>query len=78
MPIYLGASNIKEFIPENTFIDKNRFGSYEELYSFIIQIDDKSYGSYLKNIEDYIKSKKARLFSAENFAETLINYIIKE
>jgi len=77
VPIYLGASNIRDFIPENTFIDKYKFRSYEDLYVYLNGMDKKTYASYLENIEKYIKSEKIKIFSADNFARTVVNNIVK-
>ncbi len=76
IPIYLGAPNIKNFIPENTFIDWSRFKNYAELYNYIKQLSDNEYENYLRNIQSFIKSKQMRFFSAEFFAETIIKNII--
>lgn len=76
VPIYLGAPNVKDFIPEDTFVDKNKFINYEELYAFVNKMDDKKFNDYQQNVERYIKSDKIRLFSAENFANTVVNNIV--
>lgn len=76
VPIYWGANNIKEHIPKDCFIDKREFESYEKLYEFITSINNEKYLQYLENIETFLKSDKAYLFSSEFFAKTLIGTII--
>lgn len=71
LPIYLGAPNIAKHIPENTFIDKNDFKTYQELYSFIKNMPDKQYLEYLQNIKQFLNSDKVYPFSAECFAITI-------
>ncbi len=78
VPVYLGAPNITDFIPANTFIDKRKYKTYEELYAFMKNMTDKDYSSYLKNIEKFLNSREAKKFSSENFAKTIINEILKD
>jgi len=78
IPIYLGPKNVYEQIPENTFIDKRKFGTYEELYSFISQMSDDEYMKYIENIGIFLNSDRITPFSAEYFAETLIDQILMD
>ena len=38
VPIYWGASNVTDYIPEDCFIDMRSFSSFEELYQFFYLI----------------------------------------
>lgn len=76
VPVYLGANNITDHIPANTFIDKRNFTTYEELYTHMKNMPDQTYLGYLENIKTFLTGQKARPFSAEYFAETIINQII--
>jgi len=71
VPIYWGAPNIADFIPTSTFIDKENFKSYEELYKYIKTMSISEYQEYLTAIEKFVKSDAMYLFSAENFAELI-------
>ncbi|HSW87011.1 MAG TPA: glycosyltransferase family 10 [Rhabdochlamydiaceae bacterium] len=70
IPIYLGATNIEEYIPKHCFIDRRDFSSYEELYDFMKHMSKKEYEAYLKNIEHFLRSDAAQLFSRKNFIRT--------
>ena len=76
VPIYLGAQNITDHIPANTFIDKRKFDTYEKLYDYIINMPEKEYLNYLNAIKNFLKNDKAYPFSAEYFANTIIKQII--
>jgi len=78
VPIYLGAPNITDYIPPETFIDKRNFRTYEELYKFIKNMSDTEYIRYLDAIKNFVLSDKIYPFSAECFAETLIREIVRE
>ena len=75
VPIYWGAPNVEEFIDPETFIDRSKFKSDKELADFIIKINEKKYNQYLAAINAYLKSEKYKLFSAENFADTIIRVL---
>lgn len=74
IPIYLGAPDILDYIPSNTFIDKRDFCRYEDLYRFLATMDDTTYRNYLLSIKEYIQSKNIYPFSAESFSEIIINH----
>lgn len=78
VPVYWGAPNVTEHISEDTFIDRRKFRTYEELYSYLKNMPDKEYINYLDAIKDFIKSDKIYPFSAEYFAEKIINEIKKD
>ncbi len=78
VPIYWGAKNVAEHIPKECFIDKREFDSFEEIYEFIKNMDEKTYMNYLDTIEEFLNSSKADQFRAEIFAETIVCEIVKE
>lgn len=78
IPIYLGAPNITDYIPANTFIDKRNFKTYEELYSYIKNMPDAEYIDFLDAIKNFVLSDKIYPFSAECFVETLFKEILEK
>lgn len=77
VPIYIGAPNITNFIPKETFIDKRDFKTYDELYNFIKNMPQEKYNGYLNVIKNFVESEKSYPFKAECFAKTLTEEIIK-
>lgn len=77
VPVYLGAPNIKSHIPENAFIDKRSFKTYDDLYRYMKNMPENDYVNYLENISKFLKSEKAYPFTAEYFAETISREITK-
>ena len=75
IPVYLGARNIKDYVPEKTFIDKENFKTYEELYRYLNGMSVSEYSNYLIGIKDFIESKKSYPFTAEYFAKIIIKNI---
>lgn len=72
IPIYWGADNITDFVPENTFIDRRKFKSDRELLFFITSMTKEVYNGYINSIEEFITSEKYKLFLPEAFASTII------
>lgn len=77
IPIYLGAPNVTQHIPADTFIDKRNFKTYDELYKYLKSMTDKEYMNYLDAIKNFLKSDKIYPFSVEYFAKTLSEEIIR-
>jgi len=69
VPIYLGASNIEEYVPADCFIDRRKFSGEEELYRYLKSMSREEYEGYLERAAAFIKSEKAQLFSSDNFVK---------
>ena len=52
------------------------FNSYEELYLYLIEMNDEDYTFRLNEIELFLNSEKIQGFSAETFAETVVNQTV--
>lgn len=78
IPVYWGASNITQYIPENCFIDRRLFHSHEELYEFLKNLSDKDILNYQRNIFNYLQSEEVKIFSNEFFVKTLIENVVNE
>jgi hypothetical protein len=77
VPIYLGAPNINDYIPANTFIDRRQFSSDEQLADFILNIDENKYENYRESISIYLSSDQFSSFLCTSLAETIIKVIEK-
>lgn len=77
IPIYLGASDINNFIWPTTYIDKRKFNTYDELYDYLKTIPDSIYENYLNEISKFLKSDDIKKFGAEYFSEIVLKKIIQ-
>jgi hypothetical protein len=75
VPIYLGAPNISEYIPQNTFIDMRRFSTYEELYEFINSMPEAKYNKYIESINNFLRSHRYYKFTDIYYAENIANVL---
>ncbi|CAM4332885.1 glycosyltransferase family 10 [Paenibacillus alkaliterrae] len=77
VPVYLGAANITDYVPEGAFIDFRKFNGYEQLYIFLKQITEEQYHVYMEHIDRYLKSSLyAERFSKEAFSQTVVDRIM--
>ena len=76
VPIYLGANNIQQYVPANTYLDKRDFKTYYDLHRFLKNISDNDYGDYLQNIKEYLNSERSKIFSSEYFAKIIVDTIV--
>ncbi len=76
VPVYLGAPNVTDYIPQDTFIDKRNFHSYDELHKYMKCMPEQEYTGFLDCIKNFVGSGKMDLFGAEHFTKTIINEIV--
>jgi len=67
IPIYWGAPDIETYVPEGCFIDMRRFGSYQELRSYLHSLSRKDIRGYKEQAREYLKSPQFRPFTKEAF-----------
>lgn len=75
IPIYLGAPDITEYVPESAFIDFRKFKNFDQLYEFISTMSDGVYQKYLAEIYAFLHSPQYHKFTQEVFAEDIIKII---
>lgn len=68
VPIVWGSEHLAD-IPAGCCIDAKQFGSYKNLYEFLKNMDRTEYNEYLHRIENFLRSERAYLFSADGFVE---------
>lgn len=72
IPIYWGAENIEEYVPEGCYIDRRKFFSIDELDKYLKKISYKTYQKYIYNIQKFLESEKFdKLFSVDAYVDTL-------
>lgn len=73
IPIYWGANNVSQYIPEECYIDRRKFASYDELYEFLKGMTEEEYERRIKAIEDFLQSEKYKtIFSSEASSNIII------
>ena len=75
IPVYWGANDILDYIPDGCFIDRRNFKDTAEVHQYLLSITPDMHAQYQQNIADFLQSDKASLFSSEHFATTIANII---
>lgn len=78
VPVYLGASNIGDYIPKECFIDIRDFNSFDGLYAYLIKMTKEEYNLRLSAIDEFLESDKFNtFFSSRAISKTLFSAIKK-
>ena len=72
IPVYWGANNIADHIPEQCFIDKRKLRTYEDLYAHLKSISPDDHERMVMNIGSFLRSPEAYPFSSDYFCKTLL------
>jgi hypothetical protein len=77
VPIYIGPSNIHQYIPSDCYINYSRFNNMNEMRNYINSMDEFEYGKYQKNIISFLNSPAYNKFSAKNFCKIILENVIE-
>ncbi|MBI5191898.1 MAG: FkbM family methyltransferase [Nitrospirae bacterium] len=72
VPIYLGASNIGDYISEECFIDFRRFAGLGELDNYLRNMSQKEYEGYVSAIDAWIINGNLRKYSSYALYDSLV------
>jgi hypothetical protein len=75
VPVYWGAEDVEDYIPEDCFIDRRAFSTYGDLYEFLREMPEKQYLNYQRRIRDFLTSEAAEDFSVERFAKVIVSEV---
>jgi len=75
IPIYLGANDINKFIPKSCFIDFRDFLNFEELDSYLTNLNERDALSIIENGKSFLESEDGKKYSYEYFAQEMLNIV---
>jgi hypothetical protein len=61
IPVYLGAPDIASIVPEGCFIDKRKFGTYEELHQHLVSLSEADCARYRENILRFLRDRSTMM-----------------
>lgn len=76
IPIYIGAENITEFIPDSIYINANQM-SFEDIEQTIFSMSKEEYRERLNYIEQYMAEFQKSGFDFNHWAEKIANHVHK-
>ncbi len=71
VPIYLGANDIKRYVPENVFIDYGKFNNVGELHIFLEGIDKETWEGYIESARKYLNSEQTNKVGVDTYCQIL-------
>ena len=77
VPLYRGAQDIADHVPENCFIDLRQFKTREEIYEKIKTMSEAEFEGYRQRISAFLKSEKFAPFSIATFVKTIVDQCVK-
>ena len=75
IPIYLGATNIEEFIPKNCFIDLRNYKDMNSLENKLDSLSKLDAITIIENGRKFLKSEQGRKFSYEYYARDTLDMV---
>lgn len=75
IPIYLGAPDILEHIPQNTFIAFHDFTSLKALHNYLEQMPYEVYKAYIDHAQQFLDTSAIQSFTTQYFSETIYSII---
>lgn len=76
IPIYAGPPNISKFIPENCYINFNKFKTIQELDNYLVAMGSDDYFDKIREIEKFLNSPEASMFSNKTCASLVLAKVI--
>ena len=75
IPIYWGAPNIEYYVPKECFIDFTQFRSMDQLYDYLIKMDDVTYSKIQDEISIFLSSRQHDQFLPGPVAGSVVNVL---
>lgn len=75
VPIYRGATDVTDYIPEDCFIDARRFATHAELETYLRSLGEREIQEYRENARAFMSSEGYRPFTKHAFAEILLHAV---
>ena len=73
IPLYWGAPDIDDFIPEDLFVNLRNFSSPKDLITYLATIDEHTGMSMINRGQEFLASKTGEVFSFEHQGELIID-----
>ena len=76
VPIYLGAENILDYIPAETFVDVRNYSSIQELINYLESLSESEINNYLCAARQFLNSAKFEdVFSVNAYVKRMVSLI---
>ena len=78
IPIYIGSTHRTALVPEDCYIDGDRFNSSAEMLQFLQSIDADSHARYQAAIQRFLAGPGSARFTNAYFCQSLVNVVMAD
>jgi hypothetical protein len=78
VPVFRGAPDVTDYIPEECFIDARRFQSYSEMEAYLRSLGPQEIERYRQNAREFMSSEHYRPFSKQAFADLFVKAVAED
>ena len=78
VPIYLGAPDIRDFVPEDCYIDAQKFCSFEQLTDYLEGMSKENWQRVRDCGKSFLNGNLGNLYSYTGFAERIESMLLNE
>ncbi len=75
IPVYWGAPDINDYVPESCFIDFRKFQDFKKLHEYLTSMTAEEYNSRLLEIEKYLQSDLYKQFTPHGCVTKIVDVI---
>lgn len=69
VPVYWGAPDIEKYLPPECYVDRRKFGSYDELREFLLSLGPSALRAYREAGREFLSSEAFYPFSKRAFTD---------
>lgn len=77
-PVYIGASNVADYIPAGCYVDADRFADFGALVRHLDTIDAVQFDAHRAQVRAFLASDAGQRFGNEYFCRTLVDGILAD
>ncbi len=78
VPVYMGAVDALTPIPDECYIDGDRFASPHDMHAFLKTVNEAQFVGYQHAMREFLASPQSQRFSNEHFCNTLVVTILDD
>ncbi|MEI7842808.1 MAG: glycosyltransferase family 10 [Gallionellaceae bacterium] len=77
IPLYIGAPDISDFVPPNTYLDLRKFSSLDKLDDYLRAMTEEDAMRMIDAAQSFLLSEQGLEFSYEGFAKNVLQLALK-
>jgi len=78
VPVYLGEPNIRRFVPENCFIDRQAFATDADLAQFLSSMSYTEYHTYIAAMQQFVEGVERQKFGSQANAQRVAEVLLAD